>query len=204
MILTIFYTFILLGLVLLIVTLYVLKKYKLYTPISVKQNNEPTEKSKNEPIKEHNNEKKNKNRSNNNVSNNNVSLPSINKPNNILSNNYPTIQENNNTHKLSNNINKNVKGSDDLQYQCQAFMKEKDKPKYKNADPNRKLYKGYEWQGRPIEDLGNCNKKCHTCSVISSSLQPSLWGTTLEEAERTDVGSILPKFIYKELDYEQE
>jgi hypothetical protein len=208
MIISIFYSFIIFSIILLILTIYILKKYNTYIPISTKINNENSNTG-NVSKNEKNRQNKIKNIKNKIQTESDLSFNEMDK---LVKELQYQQQRNVKLDKQENEIKDNTKLNNDgtlinneanMQNKCQAFMTEQNKPKYKNADPNRKLYKGYEWQGRPIEDLGSCNKQCNTCSVISSSLQPALWGTPLDDAEKTEVGSILPKFIYKKLDYNQ-
>lgn len=190
MILTIFYTFIIISVISLIFAIFILHKYNIYKPIYVKKNNVNNDNVNNEiDNKEFDNKetKKQTNNTNYDYSEYKKIAKKLRKEQNKQKNN-----------KKENN----EKDTNNLENKCHALIREQDKITYKNADPNRKLYKGYEWQGNLIENIGNCNKQCNTCSVISSSLQPALWGTTLEEAEKTEIGSILPKFIYKKLDYD--
>lgn len=210
MVITIFYTFIIFSILSLILTIYVLKKYNTYKAISTQVNSDTDKSQQNGNVS--NNEKKRQKKikdiKNKIQSESNMSFNELNK---LVKELQHQQQRNVKIDKMEAEIKDNTKLNSDgtlinnelnMQNKCHAFMMDQNKPKYKNADPNRKLYKGYEWQGRPIEDLGNCNKQCNTCSVVSSSLQPALWGTPLDEADKTEIGSILPKFVYKKLDYD--
>jgi hypothetical protein len=66
---------------------------------------------------------------------------------------------------------------------------------YLNADDDMVLYPEFKWQmpeRRPPPCVGSCGE------VQPMSEQTALIGTLLTDAENTKVGSMLPKFVYKE------
>lgn len=116
------------------------------------------------------------------------------------------MNENNNEYsntqqKLLESKSRVDNGEKNIPKECYLLndLLEGQKPTYENADPNMTLYKGYEWEGLPREKLSYCSTKCSSCDIINNEAQSGLWGTTLDEASKTDVGSILPKFIYHEI-----
>lgn len=174
---------------------------------SNKNNNESNNNNDSEDKPVNNNNDKNNNDKNNNDRNNHynnddddendyITGDSITNPMNE-NNDYINTQQ-----QLLENKGRKADGQKNVPNECYLLndLLKGEKPTYENADPNMTLYKGYEWQGRPIEKLSYCSTKCSSCDIINNQSQSGLWGTTLNEAEKTEVGSILPKFIYRRID----
>jgi len=171
-----------------------------------KNNNESNNNNDSEDKPVNNNNDKNNNDKNNNDRNNHynndddendyITGDSITNPMNE-NNDYINTQQ-----QLLENKGRKADGQKNVPNECYLLndLLKGEKPTYENADPNMTLYKGYEWQGRPIEKLSYCSTKCSSCDIINNQSQSGLWGTTLNEAEKTEVGSILPKFIYRRID----
>ncbi len=77
---------------------------------------------------------------------------------------------------------------DELKYKCKQT-------KYTNADNMGKLYPEFKWMTPELTQ-----PVCYGAEYSANPLidQSSLIGTLLSDAENTEVGSILPKFTYKE------
>eukprot|EP00798_Chlamydomonas_sp_ICE-L_P019624 gene19624-26308_t len=83
--------------------------------------------------------------------------------------------------------------ADKLKYACDRASK------YINADDTGKLFPEYEWsvpQKRPPVCVSSAK-----CTAHPSIDQTSLIGTLLSDAKNTEVGSIMPKFVYKETNF---
>jgi hypothetical protein len=86
---------------------------------------------------------------------------------------------------------RNSRNMEDLELQCKRGSR------FLNADDNMVLYKEFEWSV-PQKRAPICTPVSGGCDVQMSNEQTSLIGTLLNQAENTQVGSILPKFTYKE------
>jgi hypothetical protein len=87
---------------------------------------------------------------------------------------------------------KSERNMEELMYGCK---REKKMKKYTNATDDMVLLEGAEWSV-PQERPPICYQP--TCIVNPSQDQTALIGTILGEANETQIGSILPKFTYKE------
>lgn len=81
--------------------------------------------------------------------------------------------------------------------QCMNDLIAMEEQLYVNADNNGKLHPGHEW-AVPIKKLRKCTNSCAKCFINPHDIQNELSGTWLDDAKNTEIGSILPKFVYKE------
>ena len=80
---------------------------------------------------------------------------------------------------------------EDLELQCKRGSR------FLNADDNMVLNKEFEWSV-PQKRAPICTPLTGACDVQMSNEQTALIGTLLNQADNTQVGSILPKFTYRE------
>jgi hypothetical protein len=70
---------------------------------------------------------------------------------------------------------------------------DKESTLYVNAYDDRTMHPGFDWQS-PIRQIPPCTNRCDHRFVMPNGQQNGLQGTLLEEADKTRVGSIMPRF----------